>query len=152
MLNCCIDLETIKRTGITLRDFQCLALCQGLSVDLEYVYDDDASDDDDDSTNPCATSSDQSSSGLERFRRAVQKTCVEVTSQNIDVDTTNDKDPQHENNGTDQNQHVENDEHDDDGDDGGPLSVLVVSYNRRTLKQTGTGKEHIFFFISKKKS
>eukprot|EP00529_Nitzschia_sp_RCC80_P025151 CAMPEP_0113465038 /NCGR_PEP_ID=MMETSP0014_2-20120614/13522_1 /TAXON_ID=2857 /ORGANISM="Nitzschia sp." /LENGTH=542 /DNA_ID=CAMNT_0000357161 /DNA_START=193 /DNA_END=1818 /DNA_ORIENTATION=- /assembly_acc=CAM_ASM_000159 len=137
MLNCCIDLETIKKTGITLRDFQCLALCQGLSVDLEYVYDDDDEEDkdeedvDDDASDPTASpdTSDTPSSGLERFRRAVRNTCVEEPSRETDPDNVDDNSNGNDN-GSDQNK---------DDDDDGPLSVLVVSYNRRTLKQTGTG-------------
>ncbi|KAL3936637.1 MAG: hypothetical protein SGARI_002472 [Bacillariaceae sp.] len=95
MLNCCLDLEEIKQSGITLRDFQCLALCQGLSVDLTYC--------------------DEKNSSLEDFRRAVEAACVEA----------DDKD---------------NDDTDDDtASDEEPLQVLVVSYNRKVLKQTGSG-------------
>ena len=32
MLNCCIDLEQVKQTGITFTTFACLAKCQGLDV------------------------------------------------------------------------------------------------------------------------
>lgn len=32
MLNCCMDLEEVKQTGITMRTFTCLAKCQGLNV------------------------------------------------------------------------------------------------------------------------
>mmetsp|Transcript_61363 Transcript_61363/g.178015 ORF Transcript_61363/g.178015 Transcript_61363/m.178015 type:complete len:336 (+) Transcript_61363:97-1104(+) len=54
MLNCCLDLEDVKLTGITLRDFRCLAHCQGLSIDLNY--------------------SDNSS--LDDFRSAVKRACL----------------------------------------------------------------------------
>lgn len=56
MLNCCVDLEEIKQAGITLRDFQCLAYCQGLSVDLQYC---------------------DETSSLEKFRAAVERSCLE---------------------------------------------------------------------------
>eukprot|EP00536_Pseudo-nitzschia_multiseries_P000883 jgi/Psemu1/179689/e_gw1.11.279.1 len=56
MLNCCVDLEEIKKDGITLRDFQCLAYCQGLSVETQYC---------------------DETSSLENFRRAVERACLE---------------------------------------------------------------------------
>jgi len=90
MLNCCLDLEDVKTTGITLRDFRCLAHCQGLSVDLRHC--DDAS--------------------LDEFRVAIEKTCV---SRNTEVDF-----------GT--------------GDSEDLLEhVLVVSYSRKVIRQTGSG-------------
>lgn len=57
MLNCCFDLNDVKRTGITLSDFQCLARCQGLSVEITYCDE------------QCT---------LEKFRSAVQRACVET--------------------------------------------------------------------------
>jgi glutathione gamma-glutamylcysteinyltransferase len=119
MLNCCLDMEQIKSTGITLRDFQCLALCQGLSVDLEYVYDDD--DDHDDENNNNNNLSSTTSSSLKNFRRAVLAACVESpTPTLLSMD--------------------ENDEDDDESiQPSEPPSVLVVSYNRKTLQQTGSG-------------
>jgi hypothetical protein len=86
MLNCCVDMEDIKKAGITLRDFHCLALCQGLSVDLQYC---------------------DETSSLDAFREAVERACVESN-------------------------------YDDDEDDK-PLEVMVVSYSRAILKQTGSG-------------
>lgn len=63
MLNCCLDLEDVKSTGITLRDFRCLAHCQGLSIDLNY----------------CDISS------LEDFRSAVKRACLsDENASNID--------------------------------------------------------------------
>ncbi|KAG7363051.1 phytochelatin synthase [Nitzschia inconspicua] len=91
MLNCCVDLEEIKKTGITLKDFQCLAMCQGVSVDLQY--------------------SDETSR-LEDFRRAVEAACVESESDGDDIE---------------------------DGDSKNDLQILVVSYDRKVLKQTGSG-------------
>eukprot|EP00934_Nitzschia_sp_Nitz4_P005491 Nitzschia sp. Nitz4//scaffold2_size372955//265589//266934//NITZ4_000453-RA/size372955-snap-gene-0.44-mRNA-1//1//CDS//3329546868//5481//frame0 len=83
MLNCCLDLEDVKTSGITLKDFQCLAHCQGLSVDSTYC--------DEQST-------------LEDFRKAVEQACVEK-----------------------------------EGEDQGIPQVLVVSYARGVLGQTGSG-------------
>ena len=91
MLNCCLDLEDVKTTGITLRDFRCLAHCQGLSVDLRHC--DDAS--------------------LDEFRVSIQKTCV---SSNIEVEVGTDDDCE------DLLDHV-----------------LVVSYSRKVIRQTGSG-------------
>jgi len=87
MLNCCIDLEEVKETGITLKDFECLAHCQGLSVDLKYCK--------------------EGNSSLEDFREAVEKACVEK----IDINNNSDE----------------------------KLDVLVVSYSRKLLGQTGSG-------------
>jgi len=92
MLNCCVDSEDIKKAGITLRDFQCLALCQGLSVDLQYCDD---------------------TSSLQAFRLAVERTCLESP--------------------------ISNDDHDECETEGKYLEVMVVSYSRAVLKQTGSG-------------
>jgi len=89
MLNCCLDLEEVKETGITLKDFHCLAHCQGLSVDLKYCTEENSS--------------------LEDFRGAVKRACVERSS------------------------------NDDDDDSDEELDVLVVSYSRKTMGQTGSG-------------
>jgi len=93
MLNCCVDLEEIKKGGITLRDFQCLALCQGLSVELEYC---------------------DEASGLENFRRAVERACLEQPM-------------------------LDDDSGDSSRDDRRLLECLVVSYSRKVLRQTGDG-------------
>ena len=37
LLNCCVDLEEVKATGITLNVFSCLAKCQGLQVENAFV-------------------------------------------------------------------------------------------------------------------
>lgn len=87
MLNCCMDLEQVKENGITLRDFQCLAHCQGLSVDLHYG----------------------DSVTLDDFRAAVQTACVEPK------------------------------DNDDDTTEESALDILVVSYSRKVLGQTGSG-------------
>jgi glutathione gamma-glutamylcysteinyltransferase len=87
LLNCCMDLEDIKKVGITLNTFSCLAKCQGLKVDKYFAED----------------------QTLQDFREAVELTCVE---------------------------------RDDDSGEGFLESkdpLLVVSYNRQILKQTGTG-------------
>jgi len=56
MLNCCVDIEEIKQTGITLKDFRCLAFCQGLTVDLHYC---------------------DETSTIEEFRTTVERACSE---------------------------------------------------------------------------
>ena len=84
MLNCCMDLEEVKQTGITLKTFNCLARCQGLQVESHFADE----------------------SCVESFRDAVKLACVE------------------------QEDDTEKDE---------PDPFLVVSYDRETLGQTGTG-------------
>jgi glutathione gamma-glutamylcysteinyltransferase len=39
MLECCVPLEVIKKEGITLFHFSCLAMCNGLNVDLVQALD-----------------------------------------------------------------------------------------------------------------
>ncbi|CAB9503606.1 Glutathione gamma-glutamylcysteinyltransferase [Seminavis robusta] len=92
MLNCCLDLEEVKQTGITIQDFRCLAICQGLFVDTVYAA---AAPQDGDDKNTSTTSS-----SVEDFRRAVQQACVGSTT---------------------------------------PDELLVVSYSRKVLGQTGSG-------------
>ncbi|KAL9187537.1 hypothetical protein ACHAXT_001640 [Thalassiosira profunda] len=58
MLNCCVDLEQVKSTGITFSTFACLAKCQGLEVEAVH------------GTN----------STVEEFRRVVKETCTAPAS------------------------------------------------------------------------
>jgi glutathione gamma-glutamylcysteinyltransferase len=58
MLNCCIDLETIRKSGITFSMFNCLARCQGLTTDAQFGSD----------------------STIEDFREAVKKACCDEGS------------------------------------------------------------------------
>jgi len=58
MLNCCIDLETIRKSGITFSMFSCLARCQGLAIDAQFGSD----------------------STIEDFRVAVKKACCDEGS------------------------------------------------------------------------
>jgi len=55
-LNCCVDLEEVKKTGITLGTFACLAKCQGLTVVARHGSD----------------------ASIEEFRDAVKAACLEV--------------------------------------------------------------------------
>mmetsp|Transcript_17886 Transcript_17886/g.42267 ORF Transcript_17886/g.42267 Transcript_17886/m.42267 type:complete len:526 (-) Transcript_17886:348-1925(-) len=57
-LNCCVDLEEVKKTGITLGTFACLAKCQGLTVEARHGSD----------------------ASIEEFRDAVEAACLEVES------------------------------------------------------------------------
>ncbi|VEU36694.1 unnamed protein product [Pseudo-nitzschia multistriata] len=77
MLNCCVDLEEIKKDGITLRDFQCLAHCQGLSVESRYC---------------------DETFSLNEFRRVVERACIEQSVEEED---------ELEHNGEDENQLLE---------------------------------------------
>jgi glutathione gamma-glutamylcysteinyltransferase len=94
MLNCCINLDQVKETGITLHTFNCLALCQGLSTKLQYV--DDHKDMD-------------KEEAVHRFRRAVQEACLEDDNDGDDTEGT------------------------------GIDRVLIASYSRKVLGQTGSG-------------
>ncbi|GAX21495.1 glutathione gamma-glutamylcysteinyltransferase [Fistulifera solaris] len=55
MLNCCLDLHIVKETGVNLRQFECMAHCQGLATELYYTDE----------------------TGLSEFRNAVRRACVE---------------------------------------------------------------------------
>jgi len=93
MLNCCIDLEQVKQTGITLQVFRCLAICQGLRAEVHYAEDE--------------------SSSVDELRKVVQEACMEPK-----------------------------DNDSDDGDDDEVLvvdRVLIASYSRKVLGQTGSG-------------
>jgi glutathione gamma-glutamylcysteinyltransferase len=133
MVNCCLDLTRVQLHGVTLSVFAGIATCQGLSVQVTYADDDeeendhghevdgqDDDDKDDDETN-------DESSSLARFRRAVELACVE-----------NDRDNQ-KNIGKDA---VPLDHEEDTSLTAAAISldtVLVVSYSRQVLGQTGTG-------------
>lgn len=82
MLNCCMDLEDVKQTGITMKTFACLARCQGLQVKQYFAQD----------------------RAVQDFRDAVHVACVE-----------------------------------NEVDSKPPDPFLVVSYDRQSLGQTGTG-------------
>lgn len=58
MLNCCVDLEQVKKTGITFGTFACLAKCQGLNVNAVHG----------------------SNSTVDAFRRVVRQTCMASSS------------------------------------------------------------------------
>jgi glutathione gamma-glutamylcysteinyltransferase len=103
MLNCCMDLDEVKKTGITMRVFHCLAQCQGLSSHVFYVEDE-----------MCT---------LEHLREQVRKACDDDKD-----DESEDKEaPDLAANGN------------GEGRDGQLRHVLVASYNRQTLGQSGTG-------------
>jgi len=92
MLNCCLDLEDVAKTGITLKDFVCLAQCQGLSVDATHCNSDDQLDD---------------------FRQAVRIACTESSDDLADREQS--------------------------AEQTGPTQLLVASYSRKVLGQTGSG-------------
>eukprot|EP00579_Thalassiosira_antarctica_P017149 CAMPEP_0201948696 /NCGR_PEP_ID=MMETSP0903-20130614/55593_1 /ASSEMBLY_ACC=CAM_ASM_000552 /TAXON_ID=420261 /ORGANISM="Thalassiosira antarctica, Strain CCMP982" /LENGTH=448 /DNA_ID=CAMNT_0048491885 /DNA_START=73 /DNA_END=1419 /DNA_ORIENTATION=+ len=54
MLNCCVDLEKVKKTGITFSTFACLAKCQGININAVHG----------------------SNSTVDEFRRVVKETCT----------------------------------------------------------------------------
>lgn len=93
MLNCCVNLDQVRETGITLHTFNCLAICQGLSTKLQYVDDHNGMNKEE---------------AVHRFRLAVQEACVEVDNE-------------------------------DDTNVTGIDRVLVASYSRKVLGQTGSG-------------
>jgi glutathione gamma-glutamylcysteinyltransferase len=101
MLNCCVDLNEAKNTGITLPIFNTLAICQGLETELHYV---------DGKTTASNNTSPSLLPPLEQFRKAVQEACVEAISPQEDQDAVVVVD-----------------------------RVLIASYDRRVLQQTGSG-------------
>lgn len=111
MLNCCIDLEKIKKTGITFSTFVCLAQCQGLKTQAVYGAE----------------------STLEEFRNAIKIACgcypENCIRNNCDARGTGDFS---ESStclpcGINDEKFIEQ------------QTFLVVSYNRKILQQTGTG-------------
>jgi glutathione gamma-glutamylcysteinyltransferase len=98
LLQCCcdFDLEEVKKRGITLAEFRCLAICQGLSVETQYA--------DDDSTT------------LESFRSVIRQVCVEDK-----VEATTNKEERFDTTSQDLS------------------AVLVVTYDRKVIGQTGSG-------------
>ena len=66
-LNCCVDLEMVKKTGITLGTFACLAKCQGLTVEAHHGSD----------------------KSVDEFRDAVKAACLEhSTGTNVNGNST----------------------------------------------------------------
>ena len=114
ILNCCLDLDEVKNRGITFPDFACLAICQGLSVDIRYAQSEEGS--------------------VEAFRAAVRKACVEDISselagrENASVGTS-----------LGPARNAENIVNGDDEEELRLRDLLVVSYDRKTLGQTGSG-------------
>ncbi|KAL7581430.1 hypothetical protein ACA910_022012 [Epithemia clementina (nom. ined.)] len=123
ILNCCVDLEVVKEQGITFRDFSCLAICQGLSVDVRYA--------------------DSEKGSVEEFRSAVRKVCIEDTADGVFVGNQNKinlVNPPVGNNGTPSHQSDNAEEKSDtDAAPDALQDILVVSYDRKTLSQTGSG-------------
>ncbi|CAJ1942960.1 unnamed protein product [Cylindrotheca closterium] len=72
LLNCCLPLEEIKTSGITIMDFACLARCQGLQVEMTYAEED----------------------GLSKFRQAVKEACVESSPSSFPSDGLFDRNQQ----------------------------------------------------------
>ena len=111
MVNCCLDLETVQKRGVTLACFVGIAVCQGLSAQVEYAEpEEDAS--------------------FASFRQAVETACVEKdildaqTSASCPSGSTSNNNILHR------------------ADSTSPVSlkqVLVVSYDRKVLGQTGSG-------------
>jgi len=111
-LNCCLDLETIKESGITIPDFRCLAKCQGLAVQAVLVQDLILYESD--------NAKKGEPEGLEQFRQAIRKACV------APLDDSHRNDPTAATTTTTSGS-TERDE------------ILVVSYSRKVLSQTGSG-------------
>ena len=151
MLNCCLSTQHIKSNGITLKDFQCLAMCQGLSVDVHYAYPEQEQQDgstkdhhndphqhypkEEEEENDHHQSS-SSSSSLMAFRRAVKTACVEEEHPVVSA-VEEEKEPVQRNNKNDEAPSSLDTNDDNDTED--PLSILVASYDRKKLLQTGSG-------------
>lgn len=94
LLGCCRPLELVKKSGITLEEFQCLAECNGAVCKIIRPNDDETD--------------------FQEFKRAVFCAC------NGGRETTND----------DQDHEVDHEN---------PNTFIGISYDRKTLKQTGSG-------------
>jgi len=105
MLNCTIDMESVKATGISLPTFMCLANCQGLQSE-RYLA---------------------SESSVEEFRAAVKEVCIERVD-NFDPSLPLIED-EAESGCSSKCCDKEQDSR----------KFLVVTYNRGTLNQTGSG-------------
>lgn len=109
MVNCCFDIESIQKRGITLFTFAGMAVCQGLDIKLHYVDSDSTST----STAGIESSSDE---GENRFRQTVLDVTLEGDKV---VATVEDAEDHHLDVALDK--------------------VLAVSYDRKVLGQTGSG-------------
>jgi glutathione gamma-glutamylcysteinyltransferase len=94
LLDCCRPLEVVKKVGITLEEFQCLAQCNGAVCKVTRPKDDDAD--------------------YELFRKAVYCACTGGKEFGVE-DRENDVDQEN------------------------PSTFIGISYDRKTLKQTGSG-------------
>jgi len=102
MLNCCIDMESVKKSGVTWNQFLCLAHCQGLQSERFLA----------------------SESSVEDFRAAVKGVCIE---QNEPTSSSSEEETPCES----KSKCVK--------DDKSSKKILVATYNRGTLNQTGDG-------------
>lgn len=117
ILNCCLDMDQIKETGITMNDFRCLAICQGLTARVVRVEDLLA-----------ATTIEGTETGegadtedvIQEFRAAVKAACISTNN----IDNT---------------QNYSNDNNNDNNSINRKNEYLVVSYSRKVLGQTGSG-------------
>jgi glutathione gamma-glutamylcysteinyltransferase len=112
MLNCCVDLNQVKTTGITVGTFKCLAVCQG--VHASATYGDSCTDNNNGSND---------NNFEHQFRTAVIDACINQGKKNSMNNQAND------------------DENDDDEATAAQVltSVLLASYDRKVLGQTGSG-------------
>jgi glutathione gamma-glutamylcysteinyltransferase len=124
MLNCCIDLETIKKTGITFSTFVCLAKCQGLCADGYYA----------------------SQSSLEEFQRIVEYSCCgggasggNASSATAAAAGSGSTPRLGDGNGSNSSRCQECNTLLQEPEQHQPKMYLAVSYNRQVLQQTGTG-------------
>jgi len=114
MLNCCVDMESVKESGISLPKFVCLANCQGLQSERFLA----------------------SESSVDNFRAAVKEACIErVAADTVQTSLSSSPDeagtehkcaPQC----SDKPQCCDNEE---------SQKILVATYHRGTLGQTGSG-------------
>jgi glutathione gamma-glutamylcysteinyltransferase len=128
-LNCCLDMKQVETSGVTLPDFQCLAICQGLQATIHYATLTDIGVNDvnsDSSPAPERTAvthdaacggehhfkSNRLNASIDDFRQAVRNVCCEHTQDDAETDDTTTLPLHH---------------------------LLAVSYNRKVLGQTGTG-------------
>jgi hypothetical protein len=115
---CCLSQESIQRVGISMPEFAQLAACQGLRVTMKHPVVVAATSDSNTSTADTGGMVKEKMATVDDFRRDIRSVLVEEPS---GFDDTND------------------DENNDNNDTKDVKGILVVSFARYALGQTGDG-------------
>ncbi|KAL9654402.1 hypothetical protein ABK040_010429 [Willaertia magna] len=107
LLDCCVPLDIVKKEGLTLEQFQCLARCNNAICELHRPQ----------------------QSSLEEFRNAIKNS---IKSNNPEIIFSDNSTNNNTTNTTNNNNQIEQQQQQ-------PPSFVVVSYDRQSLEQTGSG-------------